>query len=332
MRTINSEKLKGHLAMFFTATIFGINIPFSKGLLPYWMSAEAMIYSRFLFGAFSFWLASLFIHKEPVPLKDLGLLLLGSVLGIAFNQGFFIEGLLRTSPSDASIVTTITPILVLIISFLFLKEPITIKKTGGVLLGFLGVIIIIVHSDLKDKTHHATAIGDLLCIGSSLAYAFFLVVTRAVSKRYHPITIMKWMFLFSALLAMPWGLHDTISANLFSSGSMAAWGSFIYMLFGATFITYLLIPFSQKRIRPTTIGMYNYLQPLMASIVSITIGTESFSWIKPIAAMLIFAGVYLVTTSKSREDLERLKATENAMAEATVPLPLKTGKNNMKRT
>jgi drug/metabolite transporter (DMT)-like permease len=143
---------------------------------------------------------------------------------------------------------------------------------------------------------------------------------------------MKWMFLFSALLAMPWGLHDTISANLFSSGSKVAWGSFIYMLFGATFITYLLIPFSQKRIRPTTIGMYNYLQPLMASIVSITIGTESFSWIKPIAAMLIFAGVYLVTTSKSREDLERLKATENAMAEATVPLPLKTEKNNMKRT
>ncbi|MGC9151587.1 MAG: DMT family transporter [Microbacter sp.] len=327
MRIMNQEKLKGNLAMFFTAIIFGINIPFSKALLPYWMSAEAMIYSRFLFGALSFWLASLFIHAEHVPIKDLALLLLGSVLGIAFNQGFFIEGLLRTSPSDASIVTTITPILVLIISFIFLKEPITFKKTGGVLLGFLGVIIIIVNSDLKDKTHHATTLGDLLCIGSSLAYAFFLVVTRAVSKRYHPITIMKWMFLFSALLAMPWGLHDTISAHLFSGKSLSAWGSFIYMLVGATFITYLLIPFSQKRIRPTTIGMYNYLQPLMASIVSITMGSESFSWIKPVAAMLIFAGVYLVTTSKSKEDLERLAIGNKAPATSTAQAPLNIRKN-----
>lgn len=315
---MNQEKLKGHIAMFFTATIFGINIPFSKSLLPYWMSAEAMIYSRFLFGAISFWAASLFVQKEHVPMKDLSLLLLGSVLGITFNQGFFIEGLLRTSPSDASIVTTITPILVLIISFLFLKEPITIKKTGGVLLGFTGVIIIIISSDLKNGTRHASAIGDLLCISSSLAYAFFLVLTRAISKRYHPITIMKWMFLFSALVSMPWGLKDTINANLFSNGSLAAWESFIYMLVGATFITYLLIPFSQKRIRPTTIGMYNYLQPLTASIVSIAIGSESFSWIKPIAAMLIFVGVYLVTTSKSREDIERMAIANNAMATSTV--------------
>lgn len=303
---MNKGKLQGHIAMFFTATIFGINIPFSKTLMPEWMSPEAMTYSRFLFGAVAFWITSLFLHQEHVTPKDLSILLLGAVLGVVFNQGLFIEGLMRTSSSDASIVTTITPLLVMLISFVFLKEPITMKKAGGVLLGFAGVLAIIITSDLEQNGRTPSTMGNLLCIGSSLAYAFFLVITRSISKRYQSITLMKWMFLFAAILTFPMGFKDLFTAKIFTQADHAAWGSFLYMMIGATFITYLLIPVSQKRIRPTTVGMYNYLQPVMASVISIFLGKETFTWIKPIAAVLIFVGVYLVTTSKSKEDIERL--------------------------
>ncbi len=296
--------------MFFTATIFGINIPFSKMLMPEWMSPEAMTYSRFLFGAVAFWITSLFVHSEHVTTKDLGILLLGAVLGVVFNQGFFIEGLMRTSSSDASIIATVTPLLVMVISFVFLKEPITMKKTGGVLLGFIGVLAIIITSDFDQSGRTPSTLGDLLCIGSSLAYAFFLVLTRSISKRYKSVTIMKWMFLFATILTFPMGYKDLLAAKIFTQINHAAWGSFLYMMIGATFITYLLIPVSQKRIRPTTIGMYNYLQPLMASVISIFLGKETFTWIKPIAAILIFMGVYLVTTSKSKEDIDQLAQQE----------------------
>jgi len=307
---MNKEKLQGHIAMFFTATIFGINIPFSKTLMPEWMSPEAMTYSRFLFGAIAFWITSLFVNSEHVTTKDLRLLFFGALLGVVFNQGFFIEGLMRTSASDASIVTTTTPIMVMIISFLFLHEPITTKKAGGVFLGFVGVLAIIITSDFDNNGRTPSFLGDLFCILSSFSYAFFLVLTRSISKRYQSLTIMKWMFLFAAILTFPMGYKDLLTARIFTQFNHAALGSFIYMMLGATFITYLLIPVSQKRIRPTTIGMYNYLQPLMASVISIFLGKESFSWIKPIAAILIFMGVYLVTTSKSKEDVDKLVQQE----------------------
>ena len=122
---------------------------------------------------------------------------------------------------------------------------------------------------------------------------------------------MKWMFLFSAILFMPLGFGDVMSAAIFSNGSSLAWGSYLYMLIGATVITYLLIPFAQREIRPTTIGMYNYIQPLVASFIAIMWGHDTFTWNKPLSGILIFAGVYLVTTSKSREDVEHEKEAQH---------------------
>jgi len=215
-----------------------------------------------------------------------------------------------TSPTDASIVGTVMPIMAMVISFFILKEPITFKKAGGVFLGLFGVLCVILSAGTSSGVSSpAPVLGDLCCVLSCLMYAFFLVVTRDVSKRYSPVTIMKWMFLFSTVFAFPFGYKDLMKANLFVSGSADEWMAYGYLLIGATFLTYLLMPVAQKRIRPTTIGMYNYVQPLIASIIAISAGQDQFTWIKPVAAVLIFAGVYLVTTSKSREDLERERET-----------------------
>ena len=302
---MNNPKIQGHIAMLFTSLIFAVNIPLSKNLMPDWMSPLGLTYSRFAFGAMAFWLVSLFLKSEKVTRKDIGKLFLGSFLGVGINQAAFITGLQMTSATNASIVITITPILAMIISFFILKEPITFKKAGGVILGLIGVLSIILTSEIAASGREASIIGDLLCVMSSLSYALFLVLTRGISKRYSSVTIMKWMFLFSALMFLPFGYKDMLSAKIFVEGSLVAWSSYMYLLVGATFITYLLIPVAQKQIRPTTIGMYNYLQPLVASYIAIMLGQDTFSWTKLLAALLIFAGVYFVTTSKSREDIER---------------------------
>ena len=302
---MNKLKIHGHAAMLLTSLIFAVNMPFSKNLMPDWMSPIGLTYSRFTFGAIAFWLLSLFLKTEKVTRKDMGTLFIGSLLGVGINQVTFITGLKLTSATNASIVITITPILVLIISFLILKEPITFKKAGGVILGLVGVLSVILTSEIAASGREASIVGDLLCVTSSLSYAFFLVLTRGISKRYNSVTIMKWMFLFSSLLFFPFGFRDVITSKLFSSGTSIAWYSYMYLLVGATFITYLLIPVAQRQIRPTTIGMYNYLQPLVASYIAIMMGQDSFSWTKPFSAIFIFLGVYFVTTSKSREDVER---------------------------
>ena len=204
----------------------------------------------------------------------------------------------------------------MIISFLILKEPITFKKAGGVIIGLIGVLSMILTSDIAASGREASIIGDFLCVMSSLSYAFFLVLTRGISKRYSSVTIMKWMFLFSAVLFFPLGFKEFHSARIFTSGTSVAWGSYLYLLIGATFITYLLIPVAQKQIRPTTIGMYNYLQPLVASFIAIMWQQDVFSWTKPISAVLIFAGVYFVTTSKSLEDVERERLQKSVQPKA----------------
>ncbi|MEI6140327.1 MAG: DMT family transporter [Mariniphaga sp.] len=302
---MNQSKIQGHVAMLFTSLIFAVNIPVSKNLMPGWMSPIGLTYSRFAFAAIAFWLLSLFIKSEKVTRKDMGTLFLGSLLGVGVNQAAFINGLQLTSSTNASIVITGTPILVMIISFFILKEPITYKKSGGVFLGLIGVLTVILGSEVHGATREATFIGDLLCLFSSLSYAFFLVLTRGISKRYSSVTIMKWMFLFSSLLFFPFGFKDVVTSHLFAAGTLAAWSSYAYLLFGATFITYLLIPVAQRQLRPTTIGMYNYLLPLVASFIAVMWGFDKFSWLNPLAAVLIFSGVYFVTTSKSREDVER---------------------------
>ncbi len=302
--------------MLFTSLIFGVNIPLSKNLMPDWMSPLGLTYSRFAFGTIAFWLLSFFLKSEKVTRKDMGTLFLGSLLGVGLNQGAFIAGLQRTSATNASIVITITPILAMIISFLILKEPITFKKAGGVIIGLIGVLSMILTSDIAASGREASIIGDFLCVMSSLSYAFFLVLTRGISKRYSSVTIMKWMFLFSAVLFFPLGFKEFHSARIFTSGTSVAWGSYLYLLIGATFITYLLIPVAQKQIRPTTIGMYNYLQPLVASFIAIMWQQDVFSWTKPISAVLIFAGVYFVTTSKSLEDVERERLQKSVQPKA----------------
>jgi drug/metabolite transporter (DMT)-like permease len=312
---MNKAKIQGHIALLFSALIFGVNIPFSKNLMPGWMSPLGLTYSRILFGATAFWLLSLFLKSEKVTRKDMGTLLVGSLLGVGLNQASFISGLQLTSVTNASIVITITPILTMIISYFILKEPITIKKAGGVIIGLIGVLTMIYTSEIVASGHHASLIGDLLCMSSSLSYAFFLVLTRGISKRYNPVTIMKWMFLFSAVLFFPLGYKGIVSARIFTDGTSVAWSSYLYMLVGATFITYLLIPVAQKVIRPTTIGMYNYLQPLVASFIAIMLGQDTFSWTKPLSAILIFMGVYFVTTSKSLEDVERERLRQLAQSD-----------------
>jgi drug/metabolite transporter (DMT)-like permease len=227
-------------------------------------------------------------------------------------------------------VITITPILAMVISFFILKEPITFKKSGGVAIGLIGVLSMILTSEVASSGREASLIGDLLCILSSLSYAFFLVLTRGISKRYSSVTIMKWMFLFSTILFMPFGYKQVFAARIFVEGTPLALFSYGYLLVAATFITYLLIPIAQKQIRPTTIGMYNYLQPLVASFIAIMWGHDIFSWTKPFSAVLIFAGVYFVTTSKSREDVEReqIQQSEAPVLEDLQLYPVKENVNN----
>ncbi|MDR1415743.1 MAG: DMT family transporter [Odoribacteraceae bacterium] len=307
---MTKEKWHGHAAIFVTNILFGLNISISKTLLSDWISPAGLTFARMAFGAAAFWTLSLFVKRERVTGGDMLILFICALLGIAVNQTFFVFGLERTSPIDAGLIATLNPMLVMLIAAVILREPITWKKAGGVLVGASGALLIIWQSaTTHGGDEGASLAGNLFCLLSVVSYCIYLVISRPVAQRYSPVTLMKWMFLFAAAMLLPFSIGELDKAPILSAeATWTAILSLLYVLAGATFLAYLLIPVALKRIRPTTISMYNYLQPIVAGIAAIIIGQSILTWDKPVATILIFAGVYLVTQSKSRADVEREKA------------------------
>lgn len=303
----NLNKKHGHIALFVANVIFGFNTPITRTIVPEVLDPFVMTFFRMMGAAILFWAISPFTKKEKVPPRDIMLFFFASLFAIVLNQTSFIYGLSKTSPIDASLVVTLLPIVTMLLSAIIIKEPITWLKAVGVLTGASGAIILVLNSN--NESSSGSMIGNLIVLGSVTSFALYLTLFKDLISRYSPLTTMKWMFLFAALLTFP------MSFNLLTSTNISQFDTSVYLRIGyvvilATFLTYMLIPIGQKTIRPTTISMYNYLQPVMASILAIIIGLDKFGPDKIISAALVFMGVYIVTQSKSKADLELAKTGE----------------------
>ena len=303
----NLNKKHGHIALFVANVIFGINTPITRTIVPEVLDPFVMTFFRMMGAAILFWAISPFTKKEKVPPRDIMLFFFASLFAIVLNQTSFLYGLSKTSPIDASLVVTLLPIVTMLLSAIIIKEPITWLKAVGVLTGASGAIILVLNSN--NESSSGSMIGNLIVLGSVTSFALYLTLFKDLISRYSPLTAMKWMFLFAALLTFP------MSFNLLTSTNISQFDTSVYLRIGyvvvlSTFLTYMLIPISQKTIRPTTISMYNYLQPVMASILAIIIGLDKFGPDKIISAALVFMGVYIVTQSKSKADLELAKTGE----------------------
>lgn len=303
-----SDKLKGHFLILLANILFAVNMPVSKYLLPGHLTPEALTIMRMACACVLFWITSMFTRREDVPLKDIGLLFVCALCGIALNQGLFIQGLNTTSPVDASIIATGVPIFVMILAAIILKEPITRQKAFGVLLGVGGAVMLILQSaEMGGRSGNLG--GNLMVVTSGLSYSVYLVISKPLTERYSSVTIMKWMFLFATFMLVPFTFNHILESPAFHHSGIdyREVSAIVYVLLGATFLPYLLIPMALRRIRPTTVSMYNYAQPIVASFIAVIVGQDSFSFQKLFAAVFVFVGVYLVTQSKSRADVEKEK-------------------------
>lgn len=308
---MEKNKINGHIALFAANILFGLNNPVSRSLIPEIVDPYVLTMFRIGGGMILFWMASLFVKREHVPLKDVVLLFFAAVLALSTNQLPFIIGLSMTSPIDASIVVTLLPILSMIFAAIIIKEPITLKKAFGVLVGASGALLLILGGN-----HHGVGTGNfwgnLIVFGAVLSFALYLTIFKKLISRYSPITVMKWMFLFATIQCYPF-CHTAVMATDFSTFDNTTWLKIAYIVVIATFITYILLPVGQKVLRPTTLSMYNYLQPLVASLAAVYMGIDSFGIDKVLSAVLVFAGVYFVTQSKSREQVEAELAAKNKL-------------------
>lgn len=297
---IDESKVKGHLAMLEANVMWGLMSPVVKIVFATGVVAPMIVVDfRVAGAALLFWLTSLFLPKEHVPAGDILRLFGAGMLGVLFNQGCFILGVKLTSPGEASLVTTTMPMWVMLLAWLILREPITLKKAGGIAAGAAGAIILIAGSATPASGSNP-ALGDVIVLCAQLSYALYLTLYRNFIRKYSLVTLMKWMFLSATVVGLPSSLK-WLGATDWSAISPTEWGGIAYVVVCGTFLAYICIMIGQKTLRPTLVGMYNYVQPIVATITGICLGLDRFTPVKALAIALIFSGVWLVTISKAKD-------------------------------
>lgn len=298
-----NKNLHGHLFALAANVMWGLMSPIGKSALQEFSPISVTTF-RMVGAAAAFWILSMFCKQEHVNHRDMLKIFFASLFALVFNQGVFIFGLSMTSPIDASIVTTTLPIVTMIVAAIYLKEPITHKKVMGIFVGAMGALILIMSSQVG-SSGNGNLIGDLLCLVAQISFSIYLTVFKGLTQQYSAVTINKWMFVYASLCYIPFSCHD-ISAIQWATIPTIAIVEVLYVVLGGSFLAYLCIMTAQKILRPTVVSMYNYMQPIVATIAAIIMGIGSFGWQKGVAIALVFLGVYIVTQSKSKADFEKI--------------------------
>jgi drug/metabolite transporter (DMT)-like permease len=309
MNTQN-KPLAAHLSMFAACAIWGLMSPLGKDAMTHGLDGITMVSFRVMGGALLFWFTSLLLRlwKGPtavqhVPLRDKFTFAAAAVFGLVCNQCCFTIGLSITSPVNASIVTTSMPIFAMILSFLILREPITWKKACGVAVGCAGALTLVLTSVHAADAKVGDVRGDLLVLGAQLSYALFLSLFNKFIKKYDIFTVNRWMFLWATIIVWPFTLGH-VAATDWAAVPLRSWLETAYVVVLGTFVGYILIVNAQKVLRPTVVSIYNYVQPAVAVAVTLLTGIGVFKPAQALAVLLVFLGVWLVTKSKSRRDME----------------------------
>ena len=297
---MNRQSVIGHLACFVAYAIFGFNIIVCKDLTAGQLISPLAIFCLRSLGAGAlFWLISFFAPKEKVEKKDYLRIFAASMLGFFVCQVTFLVGIPHITPMDCSVLSAISPIYTMIIAAIVLKEPITWQKAGGVIISFAGIIYLIVSRSSAGGTAETSLFGILMLILNSLSFSLYLGIFKPLIGKYSVVTFMKWIFLFAFMVSAPFSAKEIVALDLGGIPAIQL-AELAFLIFCATFITYFLIPVGQKRIRPTLVSMYSYVQPIIAIVISITLGMEMLTWQKVLAAIMVFGGVLVVSYSKSR--------------------------------
>ena len=282
------------LAALGATTIYGLNHTIAKGVMPTYVKPFGFIFLR-LFGAtLLFWGISIFGPKEKLERLDWGRLLVCAFFGMGINMLSFFKGLDLSTPINSAVLITITPILVVILSALFIKENISLQRGIGVFMGLIGALALILFGAEIRQDASNIPLGNLLFIVNATSYGLYLILVKKLLEKYHPFTLMKWMFGIGLIITLPI-TYSEFTKIQWGQLPMEALGAIAFVIIGTTFLTYLFNVFALTQLKASTVGVFMYLQPLIGIIFAIITGKDHLTLIKFTAIILVLIGVYLVS-------------------------------------
>jgi drug/metabolite transporter (DMT)-like permease len=287
------------LAATAASAIYGVNHTIAKGLMPDVIGPYGFILLRVSGAGVLFWLISAFVPSGKIDRNDWPRILLCAFFGMVLNMNMFFKGLELSTPINSSVVITITPVILLVLTALFLKEKITMLKSVGIGLGFVGALVLILFGAKMQPNAPNIPLGNLLFVVNATSYAFYLILVKPLVAKYSSITLMKLFFLFAIFINLPIGWSQFSSVDWLHLEFDVIW-KLVFVVVGTTVLTYLFNIYALKRLSPTTIGAFMYLQPVIAAIFAILVGADKLTPIRILAAVLIFVGVFLSTRTPKK--------------------------------
>lgn len=308
---MNKNNYKAHLALLGANVIYGVNYIVAKGIMPNKIGPTAFIFLRIFGACLLFWFIKSFV-KEKIERKDYFRLFICGILGIAINQLFYFHGLNLTSPIDASIIMTVVPVMVLIFSFLLLKEKVTVNKLTGIIIGGVGAFLLIWYGN--KTAGKSSVLGNLFILSNAIFYSFYLVYVKPLMRKYKPITVISWVFLVGLLFMIPFGFQEVLNTD-FSAFTFNTYLVVAFVIVGTTFLTYLFNIYALSKVPPSVNGSYIYLQPavsfVMVTIYAFVLGhneyAQDISLIKIVSCILVVIGVYLISKKEPNRNIESTK-------------------------
>jgi drug/metabolite transporter (DMT)-like permease len=290
-------KTWAHLSLLAANIIYGLNYSIAKAVMPDTIKPFALVSVRTVFAALLFWTTSLFMPKETVSRKELLYLFGCSFFGMVINQTLFLLGLNYTSPVNSSIIISTNPIFAFVFAALILKENITFLKGTGMAIGLSGVLLLILQNGTPDISS-TTFLGDVYTLVNTISWAFYTVIIKRMVEKYHPVTVMKWTFLFAMLTTVPLGYSEWSTMN-WALIPVKGWLGIGFVVVFATYLGYLLISFGLRRLSPTIVSTYTYINPVIAAYLASIMGQDHINAVMVISALLIFTGVFVVSLQKN---------------------------------
>ena len=282
------------ILLFLASIIYGVSFTIAKEVMPTYIKPFGFILLRVSGATLLFWIASFFVKKEKIEFKDYFHIFLAAIFGVALNMLSFFKGLSMTTPISGAVMMVTTPILVLTFASIFLGEKATTKKIIGIIIGLIGAVILIAYGK-KLNNGNNEFIGNLLVFVNAASFAMYLIIIKSLTRKYNPLTFAKWLYLFGLILVIPFGFEQVKQVD-FGTIPNIIFLKIGFIVVFTTFITYLFNLLAIKELKPTTVSSFIYLQPVVATIYALFVKSDSLNGVKIIATMLIFAGVYLVTT------------------------------------
>ena len=282
------------LALFMVQLLYGLNYTFAKTVINQgFVKPFAFVILRVVGAAVLFWLLGLFLPKEKIEKRDFLRFVVAAVFGVFINMMLFLKGLELTSPIHASSIMTIVPVIILILSYFILNESITSTKLVGVFMAFAGALVLTIYGK-SIRAADNVVLGNVFIFINAVSYSIYVILIKQLTAKYHPLTFIKWLFLFGTILVFPFGYPELKEIDL-ATYTPYAYFSIGFVVVGATFGTYLLNPLALSKLKASTVGAFIYLQPAIAGLFAVLMGADSIDLVKLIAMLIIFTGVYLVS-------------------------------------